>query len=78
MSAQAIHYVTEGAGGKARVIENADGSFSIQFEWGPDTWLYVTDTSDDDLGRLYFHALDRARRAARAYARNLELKVVTC
>lgn len=78
MSAQTIHYVAEGAGGKARVIENADGTFSLQFAWAPDTWLYVTDTSDEDLGRLYYNTLDRARRAARAYSRNLELKVVAC
>lgn len=76
MSAQAIHYVTEGAGGKARVIENADGTYSIQYEWSDGYWLYVTDTSDDDLGRLYFNALDRARRAARAFARKVDLEVV--
>ena len=76
MSAQTIHYVTEGAGGKARVIENADGTYSIQYEWSQDYWLYVTDTSDDDTGRLYFTALDRARRAARSFVRKVNLEVV--
>jgi hypothetical protein len=75
MSAQAIHYVTEGAGHKARVIENADGSYSVQYEWADGVWLYVTDTSDDDTGRLYFNTLDRARRAARAYVRKINPEV---
>lgn len=75
MSAQAIHYVTEGTGGNARVIENADGTYSIQYEWSQGYWLYVTDTSDDDLGRLYFNTLDRARRAARAFVRKVNLEL---
>lgn len=71
MTAHAIHYVAEGPRGKARVIENVDGTYCIQYEWSQDVWLYVTDDSDDDLGRIYFNALDRARRAARAFVRPL-------
>lgn len=76
MSAQTVHYVAEGPRCNARVIENADGTYCVQEEWAGGVWLYVTDDSDDDLGRLYFHTLDRARRYARAYVRPVKLKVV--